>query len=64
MEIINKGYINFSEQYNKKTDKFMSASTSGRRARYTGHGAGGGAAGSWVFEVVSRRRCAPPTFPR
>ena len=28
MEIINKGYINFSEQYNKKTDKFMSASMS------------------------------------
>ena len=28
MEVINKGYINFSEQYNKKTDKFMSASMS------------------------------------
>lgn len=28
MEIINKGYINFNEQYNKKTDKFMSASMS------------------------------------
>ena len=28
MEIINKGYINFNEQYNKKTNKFMSASMS------------------------------------
>ena len=28
MKIINKGYINFNEQYNKKTDKFMSASMS------------------------------------
>ena len=28
MEIINKGYLNFNEQYNKKTDKFMSASMS------------------------------------
>lgn len=28
MEIINKGYINFDEKYNKKTDKFMSASMS------------------------------------
>ena len=28
MEIINKGWINFNEQYNKKTDKFMSASMS------------------------------------
>ena len=28
MEIINKGYINFNEKYNKKTDKFMSASMS------------------------------------
>ena len=28
MEIINKGFINFNEQYNKKTDKFMSASMS------------------------------------
>ena len=28
MEVINKGYINFNEQYNKKTDKFMSASMS------------------------------------
>ena len=26
MKIINKGYINFNEQYNKKTDKFMTAS--------------------------------------
>lgn len=28
MEITNKGYINFSDKYNKKTDKFMSASMS------------------------------------
>ena len=28
MEVINKGYLNFNEQYNKKTDKFMSASMS------------------------------------
>ena len=28
MEVTNKGYINFNEQYNKKTDKFMSASMS------------------------------------
>ena len=28
MEVINKGYINFNEQYNKKTNKFMSASMS------------------------------------
>ena len=28
MEIINKGWINYNEQYNKKTDKFMSASMS------------------------------------
>ena len=28
MEIINKGWINFNEQYNKKTNKFMSASMS------------------------------------
>ena len=28
MKVINKGYINFNEQYNKKTDKFMSASMS------------------------------------
>ena len=28
MEIINKGYINFNEEYNKKTNKFMSASMS------------------------------------
>ena len=28
MEIINKGYLNFNEQYNKQTDKFMSASMS------------------------------------
>ena len=28
MEVINKGFFNFNEQYNKKTDKFMSASMS------------------------------------
>lgn len=28
MEITNKGYINFNDKYNKKTDKFMSASMS------------------------------------
>lgn len=28
MEITNKGYINYNEKYNKKTDKFMSASMS------------------------------------
>lgn len=28
MEITNKGYINFNEKYNKKTDKFMTASMS------------------------------------
>ena len=28
MKIINKGYINFNEKYNKKTDKFMTASMS------------------------------------
>lgn len=28
MEIINKGYMNFNDKYNKKTDKFMSASMS------------------------------------
>ena len=28
MEIINKGFLNFNEQYNKKTNKFMSASMS------------------------------------
>ena len=28
MEVTNKGYINFNEQYNKKTEKFMTASMS------------------------------------
>lgn len=28
MEITNKGFINFNEKFNKKTDKFMSASMS------------------------------------
>lgn len=28
MEVTNKGWINFSDKYNKKTDKFMSASMS------------------------------------
>lgn len=28
MEVINKGYLNFNDKYNKKTDKFMSASMS------------------------------------
>ena len=28
MEVTNKGFLNFNEQYNKKTDKFMSASMS------------------------------------
>lgn len=28
MEIINKGFLNFNEEYNKKTDKFMTASMS------------------------------------
>lgn len=28
MEITNKGYINFKEKFNKKTDKFMTASMS------------------------------------
>ena len=28
MEITNKGYINFNDKYDKKTDKFMSASMS------------------------------------
>lgn len=28
MEITNKGYINFNEKYNKKNEKFMSASMS------------------------------------
>lgn len=28
MEIINKGYINFNDKYDKKTEKFMSASMS------------------------------------
>ena len=28
MEVINKGWLNFNEQYNKKTNKFMSASMS------------------------------------
>ena len=28
MEVINKGWINFNDKYNKKTDKFMSASMS------------------------------------
>lgn len=28
MEVTNKGYINFNDKYNKKTDKFMSASMS------------------------------------
>lgn len=28
MEVINKGFLNFNEQYNKKTNKFMSASMS------------------------------------
>lgn len=28
MDIQNRGWINFNEQYNKKTDKFMSASMS------------------------------------
>ena len=28
MDIQNRGYINFNEQYNKKTNKFMSASMS------------------------------------
>ena len=28
MDIQNRGYINFNEQYNKKTDKFMTASMS------------------------------------
>ena len=28
MEVINKGFFNFNDKYNKKTDKFMSASMS------------------------------------
>lgn len=28
MEVINKGFLNFNEKYNKKTDKFMTASMS------------------------------------
>lgn len=28
MEVTNKGYINFDEKYNRKTDKFMTASMS------------------------------------
>lgn len=28
MEVTNKGWINFNDKYNKKTDKFMSASMS------------------------------------
>ena len=28
MEITNKGYINFNEKFNRKTDKFMTASMS------------------------------------
>lgn len=28
MEVTNKGYINFNDKYNKKTNKFMSASMS------------------------------------
>ena len=28
MEVTNKGWINFNDEYNKKTDKFMSASMS------------------------------------
>lgn len=28
MEITNKGYINFNEKFNRKTDKFMAASMS------------------------------------
>ena len=28
MEVINKGFLNFNEKYNKKTNKFMSASMS------------------------------------
>ena len=28
MEVINKGWINFNDNYNKKTDKFMTASMS------------------------------------
>lgn len=28
MEVTNKGFLNFNEKYNKKTDKFMSASMS------------------------------------
>ena len=28
MEVINKGWLNFNEKYNKKTDKFMTASMS------------------------------------
>ena len=28
MEVTNKGFLNFNEQYNKKTDKFMTASMS------------------------------------
>ena len=28
MEVINKGFLNFNEKYNKKNDKFMSASMS------------------------------------
>lgn len=28
MEVINKGFLNFNEEYNKKTDKFMTASMS------------------------------------
>ena len=28
MEIINKGFLNFNDKYNKKTDKFMTASMS------------------------------------
>lgn len=28
MEVTNKGWLNFDEQYNKKTNKFMSASMS------------------------------------
>ena len=45
MEVINKGYINFNEQYNKKTDKFMSASMSFSNGKYE--------QGNWVNGYIN-----------
>ena len=45
MDIQNRGFINFNEQYNKKTDKFMAASMSFSNGK--------GEQGNWVNGYIN-----------